>query len=85
MDRARRRIHSSGTVAELFPGYVADYEIPADVDIPLRCGRSRRHRRSRRDPSRPGKIIALSSQLSLCASQFVAKARTLREIIMTEQ
>lgn len=27
MDRARRRIHSSGTVAELFLGYVADYEI----------------------------------------------------------
>lgn len=41
MDRARRRIHSSGTVAELFPGYVADYEIPADVGIPLRCGRPR--------------------------------------------
>lgn len=50
MDRARRRIHSSGTVAELFPGYVADYEIPADVGIPLRCGRPcrRRRRRSRR-------------------------------------
>lgn len=59
MDRARRRIHSSGTVAELFPGYVADYEIPADVGISLKCGRSRRRRR-RRDPSRPGKIIALS-------------------------
>lgn len=53
MDRARRRIHSSGTVAELFPGYVADYEIP--VGIPFRCGRRchRRHNRRRRDPFRP--------------------------------
>jgi len=58
MDRARRRIHSSGTVAELFLGYVADYEIPADVGIPLRCGRPRcRYRRHRRrDPFRPVKL-----------------------------
>lgn len=84
MDRARRRIHSSGTVAELFPGYVADYEIPADVGIPLRCGRPHRPCR-RRDPSRPGKIIALSSPLSLLRELLAAKAKTLREIIMTEQ
>lgn len=55
MDRARRRIHSSGTVAELFPGYVADYEIPADVGIPFRCGR-RRHRRHSRVVTLPGQV-----------------------------
>jgi len=66
MDRARRRIHSSGTVAELFPGYVADYEIPADVGIPFRCGR-RRHRRHsrRRDPSRPSILQIIVSSASL--------------------